>query len=135
MDTKKIIFGTVAAFIVMFLADWLWFGPIFGEWYHTMMPSNGMENIPLHAFGEFCFAFLLAIIYPFGYKGGSAVKEGAMFGFLIGLVYQLPGAIHRFASMGGSRRIVVFFIVNGIIMGILGGIAVAMVYGKKSASA
>ena len=135
MNTKKIIFGTLASFIVMFLADWLWFGPIFGEWFHTMMPTSGMENIPLHAFGELCFAFLLAVIYPLGYKGGSAMKEGAMFGFLMGLVYQLPGHIHMFAAFGGSRRVVVFFIMNGIVMGILGGIAVAMAYGKRSVSA
>ena len=135
MNTKKIIFATLAAFIVMFLADWLWFGVIFGEWFQKMMPANGMVNIPMHAFAELCLAFLMAIIYPFGFKGGSAMKEGAMFGFLIGLVYQLPVSIHMYASMGGSRRIVVFFIINGIVMGILGGIVVAMIYGKKTAAA
>ena len=132
MNTKKIIPATMVAFIVLFLADWLWFGVIFGEWFQKMMPSTGGNNIPMHAFAELCLAFLMAVIYPYGYKGGSALKEGAMFGFLIGLVYQLPGNIHMYATMGGSRKIVVFFVMNGIIMGILGGISVAMMHGKKS---
>jgi len=131
MNPKKIIAATFVAFIVLFLGDWLWFGPIFGEWFHTMMPTKGdMENIPMHAAGELCLAFLMAVIYPYGYKGGSPAKEGAVFGILMGLVYQLPGSLHMYASMGGSRRLVVFFIANGIVMGILAGISVAMIHGK-----
>ena len=135
MNFKKIIPATLVAFVILFLADWLWFGVIFADWFHKMMPSSMNENIPMHAVGELCLAFLMAAIYPYGYKGGSAVKEGAMFGILIGLVYQLPGSFHMYASMGGSLSVVFFFIANGIVMGIIGGITVAMVYGKQSAAA
>ncbi len=132
---SKCIIATIAAFVVLFLADYLWFGVIFKDYMANAMPPAGNESIPLHALGELCFAGLLAWIFPMMSKGGSAVSEGLKFGFIMGLVYQLPNAIHMYASMGGSRRIPVFFIANGILMGILAGITIAMIYGKKSAPA
>ena len=122
------------AFVILFIADYLWFGVLFTNWLSEYMPgSKGPENIPLHAVGELCFAALLAYIYPIGYKGGSPITEGAKFGFLMGLVYSLPGHIHTYAAMGGAKRVACFFVANGIVMGIIGGIAVAKIYGNKSA--
>ena len=131
--SSKFLLAVLAAFAVLFVVDWLWFGIIFKDWFMQRMPSN-QESIPLHALGELCLAVLLAIAFPMGYKGGSAVMEGARFGLLMGLIYQLPGAIHMYASMGGSRGIPVFFIAHGVIVGILAGVAIAMVYAKKAAA-
>ena len=132
---SKCIYATLAAFAVLFIADYLWFGIIFHDYYMSAMQPTEGDNILLHAIGELCFAGLLAWIFPMGYKGGSAVSEGTKFGLMMGLVYQLPGQIHIYGSMGGSRRLVVFFIANGIVMGILAGITIAMIYGKKTAAA
>src|ERR1041384_7537556 len=98
MNSKKFIPATLAAFAVLFVLNFLWFGVIFKDWLATRMPAMH-ENIPLHVVGELTLAVLLAIIYPFGYKGGSPASEGMKFGFLMGLVYQLPSSIHMYASM------------------------------------
>src|ERR1051325_8495710 len=125
MDFKKLIAAALAASVVMFVVDGLWWMVIFKDYYASHMPTNGNQSIPLHYVGELFLAGLMAIIYPMGYKGGSAMMEGVKFGFWIGLIYCLPGAIHRFADMGGSRMLLLSFVVNGVVIGIVGGITVA----------
>jgi len=138
MNSKKFMLATLAAFVVVFMFDYIWFVVIFSDWWETTMkgivitlPEN--PNIALHAFGDLCFAALLAWIYPMGYKGGSAMSEGIKFGLMMGLVLQLPSSIHMH-DVFQSTELLWFSIVHGIIIGILGGICVAMVYGGKSAA-
>ena len=133
MNSKKFILAALAAFAVLFVLNSLWFGVIFKDWLANQMPEMH-ENIPLHVFAELVFAVLLAIIYPLGYKGGSPASEGLKFGLLMGLVYQLPNAIHMYASMGGSPAVPCMFIVNGILVGIAAGITIGLVYGNKGTS-
>src|SRR5260221_6966164 len=99
MNTKKFITATAVAFIVVFIFDYLWFAVIFTDWWKTTMTGllkslPDQPNIPLHAFGDLCFAALLAWIYPMGYKGGSAMSEGIKFGLMMGLLAELPVSIH-----------------------------------------
>jgi len=130
MKTKSLFLGTLIAFVVIFAADYLWFMVIFKDYRVEGMPMTATPNIPMHALGELCFAALLALIYPYGYKGGAPVNEGLKFGLLMGLVYQLPGHIHMLASMDIPVSTLWFFVANGIVVGMLGGVSVALSYGK-----
>jgi hypothetical protein len=135
MNSKKFITATLVAFLVVFVFDYIWFGVIFKNWWETTMSGiiktlPEKPNIPVHALGDLCVAALLAWIYPHGYKGGPAISEGIKFGLLMGLVLELPNAVHSYDAMQ-STTLLAFTIVHGIIVGIIGGICVAMVYGSK----
>ena len=130
MNYSKFLLATLLAFVALFIADYLWWMVIFRDWVMQKMSPSGSESVPFHALAELCMAGLFAIIYPMGYKGGSPASEGAKFGVLMGLVYALPGAIHHYAATGGSRAIPAFSIANGVVMGIIAGITIAMVYGR-----
>ena len=136
MISKKFVIATVAAFAVLFIADYLWFGVIFKTWVAVQLtppledPSH--PAMMLHALAELCFASLLAWIYPKGLVSGSAMSQGIKFGIVMGLVYQLPAAIHSTAVMWHSYTITCFFAGNGVVLGILAGITIAMVYGNTA---
>ncbi|MBK5286756.1 MAG: DUF1761 family protein [Bacteroidia bacterium] len=137
MNAKKIITATLVAFIVVFLFDYLWFGVIFKDMWASFMTEfmksmPERPNIAIHALGDLSLAALLAWIYPAGYKGGSALSEGIQFGFMMGLIMQLPGSIHMYDGMA-STELVCLSVLHGILAGIIGGICVAMMYGKISA--
>jgi len=134
MNPKKFISATLVAFIIVFLFDYLWYGVIFKDWWRSMMSgmlTNMSENpnIPLHAFGDLCFAALLAWIYPAGYKGGTPRSEGIMFGFMMGLVLALPSSIHMYDTFP-VVELGCMNIIHGVLVGIIGGICVAMIYGS-----
>jgi len=132
MNSKKMIPAALAAFVVLFAFNFLWFTVIFNNWViaHSLTPPQ--MNIPMHVLGELTLAVLLAVIYPYGYKAGaSAVSQGIKFGLLMGLVYSLPGALHMYASTG-ARGMPFMLAINGILSGIIGGIVIAMVYGNKT---
>jgi hypothetical protein len=132
MKTKSLLLATLVCFIVVFATDYLWFMVVFKGYHVEGMPMAAAPNVPMHALGELCFAALLALIYPYGYKGGSPVSEGLKFGILMGLMYQLPGHIHMLASMDVPTSTLWFFTANGVVVGMLGGVSVAMSYGRRS---
>ena len=131
MITKKWFYATMAAFAIMFVLDYVWFQVIFKGYVESQMASTG-NNVPMHALGEWCMAALLAWIYPIGYKGGSAMQEGMKFGILMGLLYGLPNAIHMYASMTGPVSMLAFFTAHGVVLAMVGGMAVAWVHGKRA---
>ena len=139
MNTKKLILAALVAFAAMFIVDGLWFEVIFKSYNQTLWDQAGLpaanDSELMHALATLFFAFLLAWIYPMGYKGGTAMNEGIKFGLWMGLVYQLPGSIHWFAALGGSPAMPCFLTANGIVNGIIGGICIAKIYGGKSAAA
>ena len=134
MNTKKFIYASIAAFAVLFIINPIWFGFLFKDWYLENMNAPSDTNIPIHAFGELCYALLLAWIYPLGSKQGSAMKQGIRFGLLMGLVYSLPMSLHLMASIGGSWEIPCFFVANGLLVSVASGIVIAMIYGSKSSA-
>jgi len=132
----KLIYATAVGFIVMFMLDYLWFGLIFKNYWAEHMHVTGMDRVSFHAIGDLCLALLMAVVYPMGFKGGSAMSEGAKFGVLMGLIAALPSSIHAHAGNVWSLHIVAIIVLNGIIVGGLTGIAIAMVYGgNKTATA
>ena len=129
MDFKKLLLATVAAFLVMFFFDYLWYMgiPSIKEIFH--MGENAGDSVPTHALGVLSLALLMAYVFPIGFKGGSAINEGIKFGILIGLLIALPSALHQRASHEASLHSMLGFVINGVLSCSLGGILIAMMYG------
>jgi hypothetical protein len=75
----------------------------------------------------------MSLIYPVGYKGGSPAKEGLRFGVLIGLVVWLTANLTIHGVLKNTLASALVDSVWHIVEQGIGGIAIALVYGKSSA--
>ena len=136
MDTKKCVIATVVGFVVMFLLAGLWHMLIMGNFYasHSYFPARETPMMEYIGLGYLILALLMAYIYPKGYSSGSPVKEGAIFGGLIGLLWILPFSIvlHGVFNFGTKTLVLVDAIWHIVEQGI-GGIVIGVIYGRKEA--
>ena len=95
MNAKKLISAWLAAFVVTFLLSGLWHLVLLGDFYNAQTEAIAREETKMLfvVLGQLILTFLMALIYPIGYKGGSPVKEGMRFGALIGLIWILPWSL------------------------------------------
>ena len=73
MNGKKLALATLVGFVVMFLISGLWYMVIMKGYYGEQFSEVNREefNMVWIAIGYLVGAFLLAVIYPIGYKSGS----------------------------------------------------------------
>lgn len=92
MNKKKMILAVLAAFAVMFALAGLWHTVLLGDFYSSndLALARTEPNMFFVALGVFILTFIMAIIYPSVYKGGSLLKEGFRFGAVIGIIWALP---------------------------------------------
>ncbi len=95
MNVKKFVLAWVAAVVVTFLLGVLWHLFLLADFNEVQEQALAREepNMPVVIVGYLILGFLMAFVYPIGYKGGSPVKEGFRFGALIGLIWVLPMSV------------------------------------------
>jgi hypothetical protein len=123
MKVKKFIIATLAAFVVMFLLGGLWHVTLLGDFY------TAQTEVLL---GVLILAFLMALVYPIGYKGGSPVREGLRFGVLIGLIWILPWSVIIHGIWKYPLLCVIVDSVWHIVEQGIGGLIIGIIYGKGS---
>jgi len=134
MNINNIILGTLGAVVVMFGLGVLWHLSLFPDWYKTIQYASRPEIlVPFMFLGELLRAFFMVIIYPYGYKGGSAVKEGLRFGvlmslFLAGVIVPWFYGLHVITSFWCLALLEGLFL---LVSGALAGIVIALVYEKS----
>lgn len=132
MNTKKLITAWIASFIVMFLLSGLWYTILMPEYYSAQF-ANVSRAKPLLIWivlGYLIVSFLMAYIYPIGYKGKSPLSEGLRFGFFMGLILSLPTAFILYGvhtiPLSGALVDTLYLVVEKTI----GGIVIGYVYGS-----
>ena len=134
MEPKKMIGAWIGSFVVMFLLSFLWYGLLMEEFYAA---TYAEVNLPMEDFsmtlivvGYLIQAFMLSYIFPIGFGGGSAVKEGLRFGLILGMLFALPGAFILAAvykmPLEGNLIDAAYHIVEFA----AGGIVIAKIYGS-----
>jgi hypothetical protein len=123
--------ATVAAFVFLMVINALLFPFVFPdripEHYQNQRPA------PLYEFHSLAFlltTFLLAFIYPYGYKGGTPWIEGARFGALIALFVSIPMGMHLYAMVEISAAKTILPILWTTLTWSAAGAAIGLVYGK-----
>jgi len=78
MNVKKFVLAWVVAFVVTFLLAVLWHLFLLADFYEVQSQALAREepNMAVIIVGYLILGFLMALVYPIGYKGGSPVKEG-----------------------------------------------------------
>jgi hypothetical protein len=135
MNGKKWFLGGLAGFAVMFALSGLWYMVLMSKFYRAQDQGIMREqfNFLFLVLGYIVLAFLMSLIYPIGYKGGSLVKEGLRFGVLIGLVVWLTANLTLHGVLNNTLASALVDSVWHIVEQGIGGIVIALVYGKSSA--
>lgn len=142
MNLKKLIIATIAGGIVMFLLAGLFHMMIpmikdnYAAWMAEANPRRDMVE-PIHfvmvVVSYVILALLMAYIYPLGYKGGSPIKEGFVFGALMGLLSRVPVALVVWSTLFVDKNWVITEGIWHMLEEGIGGIVIAFVYGKSTA--
>ncbi len=95
MNVKKFVLAWMGAVVVALLLAFGWHLFLLGDFYQAQSQALAREepNFPFIFVALLILYFLMALVYPIGYKGGSPVKEGFRFGGLIGLIWVLPKSV------------------------------------------
>lgn len=124
----KLILSTILGGLTLFLVGMLLFGIIYDKIYGG--PSPVLWAIALGCLTQ---ALFMSIIYPHGYKGGSALTEGFKFGLWIGFLLSIPMFFFSLADPGhmAIKAIFVWVLFVGINT-LLAGIVIGLVQGRKT---
>jgi hypothetical protein len=132
LNIKKLLLATLVAFICLIIVNTLLFPLVFPEGSSAQYEST--RDKPLYLFDLIAFivmAFLLAYIYPIGYRGGRPRVEGLHFGMYMGLLVSLPHTFHVYATVDYDFYMAALAIIWTIVIWGATGIAIALVYGRR----
>jgi hypothetical protein len=132
MDLKKLFLSTIAASIFLILINTVLFPLVFPDG-PAQFYANAREK-PLFLFNLLAYiatAFLLAYIYPIGYRGGSPRVEGIRFGMYMGLLVSLPHTFHIYAMVDYAFYSAALVIAWTIVVWGATGIVIALVHGDR----
>ena len=138
MDIKKFLWASVAGTVVMFLLSGLWHAVILKGFYAAQFGATARpEPVVFFSFlGYLSLAVLMSLVFPAGYKGGSAVKVGFRFGLLMGLLSHLPFSLVFYANTTSyTLNHVLTDSVWHIVEQGIGGIVIALIYARKAQAA
>lgn len=138
MDTKKYLLASLTGLIVMFVLAWLGHTIIM----ESLFEASPMESItrempiiPGIAVAYLVMALLMAYMYPKGIEGSGVFGNGLRFGVLVGLLVSVPISLIMYSTLhGGTLTMVVAEGVWHMVEQGAGGVAIAYVYGKQSAT-
>ena len=134
MDTKKLITAWIASFIVMFSLSGLWYMVLMPEYYSVQF-ADVERTEPLFTWivlGYLVVSFLLAYIYPFGFKGNSPMKEGLRFGFIMGLIIALPLGLIFYGVHTIPLSATLIDTIYMVVEKTIGGVVIGFVYGSSA---
>jgi hypothetical protein len=127
--------AVLVGFIILAAGDILihqiWLGETYKSLQHLWRAPEEMKaNAWIPFLSEFALAFLLATIFPIGYKGKDALGEGLRFGILMGLLLYLPAILMKYYVYPYPTYLLGVWFLGGMIEVTLAGIGIAAVYQK-----
>ena len=134
MNVKKWFLAGLLGFVVMFILSGLWYMLIMDAFYRAQVGALMREQycFTFIVLGYLVMAFLMSYIYPIGYKGGPAVKEGVRFGVLIGLLVWLSTNLVVYGAHNMTLCATLVDSAWHVVEEGIGGLVIALVYGTAS---
>jgi len=133
---KKVLIGSAAVFVAMSIMDYLIHGVLLAPAYQATanlwrpdMQSLMWIFTVITLIGSFFFSF----IFSKGYEG-NGVAEGARYGLYIGIWMSLGMAYGTYGMIAIPYSMAIQWFLYGVIEYLIGGIILALVFGKKEAA-
>jgi hypothetical protein len=137
MDTKKWLVASVAAFVALFVMDWILHGSILAGAYEATKDKGywlSQEMMHHRAWaiwvGQLVFAGMFALIYAKGCEGKPGLGEGFRYGLYVGFLTAVPRFFIGYAVFPYPANIAVVWLVAGVIESIILGLIVGALYKK-----
>lgn len=94
-----------------------------------------LSYMPFGLAGTFVAMLVLALLYAYPTRSGSAVAGGARLGLAIGVLVLCAGTIHEFVIFNVGVGFVVVEGVSALVQWTIAGAIVALIYGPRSRGA
>lgn len=137
MNIKKLLIATAAAFAVMFGVGGLTHLVLFKNWIlnHPGLAGNINRPEPMLHYtiaALLLLAFIMAYLYPKGMEGDNKIMQGLKFGIIISVLFFVPCNLIQYSMTTALslKAILMDAVLHAVEQG-LGGIVVALVYGKE----
>jgi len=136
----KIIRGIVGGIVFGIIAEilgWLVYMVLFGKWVeqssHLWRPFESLYwrvGMPLT---DLLLGLMMALGYALLYKGipGTGLGKGVAFGLIMWLISRVPGELFMYVMTPEPFILVIAGWLHGIITMVLGGLAIAAIFGKS----
>jgi hypothetical protein len=137
MNARRFVLAGLAGFVAMFLLS-LVFHLSVDDFLDAAFSSNMLRpdaNIVSVVLGYVVAAFLMAYIYPIGYKSGKPIMEGLRFGLLMGLLITLPVVFDYYGILDLPFAATWVDALYHVVEKIVGGVVIALVYGSGAGAA
>lgn len=132
MNIKKYAIATIAAFIFIFIFEWIWHGMLMMGMYEATKEVWRPEDPSLMGYifvSQFLFAAVLSYIYTVVGKH-LPCKRGIAFGFFAGLLMAMPN-LGAYAYMPIPLTIPLLWMLSMLIECLGAGMIIAAIYKEK----
>ena len=126
MFNKKLLIGTLIAFVFIFMLDYLWYGLLMGDFFTRV--SGVDREMPLFPFlilGTLIMAYAFCALYVKGFDNNkSLVSQGINHGILVCLLMFIPlglivYGVQEQAPLSEYLVDMVFRIIQFVVLGII----------------
>ena len=134
MNIKRYAIATIAAFIFIFLFEWLWHGMLMKGMYEATKDVWRPEDPSLMVYifaVQFLFAAVLTYIYTVVGKH-LPCKRGIAFGFFAGLLMAMPN-LGAHAYMPIPLTIPLMWMLSMVVECVIAGMVIAAIYKESNA--
>lgn len=134
MNKKRFAFAAIAAFVAIFVTDFLIHNVMLSEHYAASMqlwrPMEEMNAVfPIMLLAQLLIGIALAWIFTYGYQN-KGIMEGVRFGALIGIL-NIANTLVWYVVIPLPTGLMWAWLITGFIQSIVIGVVISLVYKKK----
>jgi hypothetical protein len=130
---KKVLIGTVVAFVILEVLDILIHGVILAPVYTAtkdLWRPDMMDKMWIMHIVKILVSFFFALIFSKGYEG-KGVLEGVRYGLYVGVMLGVGMAYGTYTMIAIPYLLALQWFIFAVFEYIIAGIGVSLVYGKR----
>jgi hypothetical protein len=138
MNMKKYLLSVVVVFVWLTVFGMIYHGKILESTYIETMQfwrpeAEMMRLMPFVYVGHILFALLFCCIYTKGLEAGKpGLGQGLRYGFWVGLLLHLPMTVAHYAYVPYPAKLLVAWLIGGMIESVVAGLIVGKLYQKAA---
>jgi hypothetical protein len=139
MNPKKLFFAFLAAFVFIFLYEWVFHAVLLKSSYMEIpvlwrAETDFQTHFPLLVLGQAVMAFFFTMIFASGFTGGAGAGGGVKLGIMVGF-FGVGANLIQYAVQPLSAQILISWCVGGLLEFAFVGAIVGAIYRPSSPSA